>query len=69
MGFVVGGSGDRGDIWFGLLGALPMLLIYVFLFVKDVKELFALRTVSVMSVGFYALLIGLHDDLKKILFL
>lgn len=43
---------------FGLLGALPMLLIYVFLFVKDVKELFALRTVSVMSVGFYALLIG-----------
>lgn len=43
---------------FGLLGALPMLLIYIFLLVKDIKELFALRTVSVMAVGFYALLIA-----------
>ena len=43
---------------FGLLGALPMLLIYAFLFIKDIKELYSLRTVSMMSVGFYALLIG-----------
>lgn len=43
---------------FGLLGAFPLLLVYVLLIVKDIKELLALRAVSVTTVGYYALLIG-----------